>query len=113
MLLVLCPQVADRDTMAFTCAALSDSELAVLAMRGAPILARTKVQQARALLGQGDFDEAERIAQEAAALNVDFGPKEDRPENIGKASRLWIAHARPSSAARPSPICRTRTRMQS
>src|SRR5262249_7641293 len=44
---------------------------------GIPLLARTKVQQARALLGQGNFDEAERIAQEAANLNAEFGPKED------------------------------------
>ncbi|HKB35689.1 MAG TPA: hypothetical protein VKD72_04495, partial [Gemmataceae bacterium] len=42
-------------------------------------LAHTKVQQARALLSQGNFDAAEHVAREAAALNAEFGPKEDRP----------------------------------
>jgi type II secretory pathway component GspD/PulD (secretin) len=51
--------------------------------QGSPMLvARTKVQQARALLGQGNFEEAERIAHEAEAMNVEFGPKEDRPEKV-------------------------------
>src|SRR5262249_51393977 len=45
-------------------------------------LAHTKVQQARALLSQGNFDAAEHVAREAAALNAEFGPKEDRPEKI-------------------------------
>ncbi|MBI1913939.1 MAG: hypothetical protein HYS12_04275 [Planctomycetes bacterium] len=50
--------------------------------RSPMLMARTKVQQARALLGQGNFEEAERVAHEAAAMNVEFGPKEDRPEKV-------------------------------
>ena len=44
--------------------------------------AKAKLSQARARLAQGDFDGAEALAKEAAALKATFGFKEDSPSKL-------------------------------
>lgn len=45
-------------------------------------IARTKLQQARTLLAQGNFDAAESLAREAGSMASDFGPREDSPAKV-------------------------------
>ncbi len=73
---------------------------------GPDSLARTKLQQARALLSQGNFDGAEQLAHEAESLGAAFGPRDDKPakviedirqarsdpKNLLAASRAALAH---------------------
>src|SRR5262249_9179909 len=49
---------------------------------GALPQAWSKVQQARAQLNRGDLEGAERLAREAAALGVEFTPREDTPAKV-------------------------------
>ena len=46
------------------------------------LLARAKVQQARQLLTQGNFDAAEQLAREAERLNLKFRSGEDTPRKV-------------------------------
>jgi type II secretory pathway component GspD/PulD (secretin) len=45
-------------------------------------LARSKLQQARTLMGQGNYDAAEQLANEAQALNVVYLAGEDTPAKV-------------------------------
>jgi type II secretory pathway component GspD/PulD (secretin) len=45
-------------------------------------LARTKLQQARALLAQGNYDAAQQLTAEAQALNAVYTPDEDNPAKV-------------------------------
>lgn len=47
-----------------------------------PALARSKVQQARAQLNQGNFAAADQLAREAENLNVTFSSSEDSPRKV-------------------------------
>ncbi len=47
-----------------------------------PQLAREKVKQARSALTKYQFDEAERLAQEAERLNQPFSKGEDNPRDV-------------------------------
>jgi len=49
---------------------------------GGEQLARTKVQQARALMHQGNLDGAEQLAREADGMGVTFGNREDKPARV-------------------------------
>jgi type II secretory pathway component GspD/PulD (secretin) len=46
------------------------------------VLARNKVQQARALLGHFDFDAAQQLATDAKRLNAPFTKSEDTPQKV-------------------------------
>jgi type II secretory pathway component GspD/PulD (secretin) len=46
------------------------------------VLARTKLQQARVLMAKGNYDAAQTLAREAAAVNAVYLPGEDTPAKV-------------------------------
>jgi type II secretory pathway component GspD/PulD (secretin) len=48
----------------------------------AEVIARTKLQQARALMARGNYDAAERLAHEVEGMPVKFPEREDSPRKV-------------------------------
>jgi type II secretory pathway component GspD/PulD (secretin)/tetratricopeptide (TPR) repeat protein len=49
---------------------------------GTGVIARNKLQQARNLMGRGNYDAAELLAHEVERMNVSFAPNEDTPRKV-------------------------------
>jgi type II secretory pathway component GspD/PulD (secretin) len=74
---------ADRQKAQLLWDRLRPSTAATGAAGNSPLaLARTKLQQGRALLAQGNFDAAEQLAREADSLKATYPAQEDNPAKL-------------------------------